>query len=175
MKKVWALLLAILAGVAFAGYHYLYPQLTGPQRIGQSLQSTQENYLMMKLPGLHTQSASISAESDNTLEISYQYLGQASETSRITACGTVSFKGVSTAWGCRPIIVPAGEGKIILYYQLASTSRELECSDTVSMNFYGPDGSVFYEHAFALEKVWHKTPGIASWYTFRKQGCPLYN
>ncbi|MES2934094.1 MAG: hypothetical protein V4805_11480 [Pseudomonadota bacterium] len=175
MKKVWALLLMIAAGVAFAGYRYLYPQLTGPQRIGQSLQSTQENHLAMKLPQLRTQSASVVAESDNTLEISYRYQGQASETVTITACGTVSFKGVSTAWGCRPVIVPAGEGSITLYYQLASSGREHECSDTVAMNFYGPDGSVFYEHAFGLEKVWHKTPGLSSWYDFRKHGCPAYS
>lgn len=168
---VASILIVVLTAVA-AGYYYLYPQLKGPHRIGAELASFQEEFLIPNVEALTIKSAQIVNETDNTLIIRYHYQGH-TEGLRITACGNVSYNKIDYFWGCRPTLLTTSSGHIDIYYQLASTAHDTECSDSVLVNLYDTNGSVFYEHSFKLQKVWHKAPSLLSWYHYRKNGCEL--
>jgi hypothetical protein len=166
-----SILIVVLAAVA-AAHHYLYPQLKGPHRVGTELASLQEEFLTPNFDALTIESAQIISETDNTLIIRYHYQGH-TEGLQITACGNVSYNEIDYFWGCRPTPLNSRSGHIDIYYQLASTAHDIECSDSVLVNLYGTNGSVFYEHRFTLQKVWHKVPSLLSWYHYRKNGCEL--
>lgn len=170
--KIWLSFLLILCGAALLGFqHYIYPQLQGPKRVGQSLVSVQQEQLDPAWQQLQVTAAEISAESDNDIVIKFTYQGRTDHT-RLSTCGEVTDKEQSGPWGCQPLLLPAADGSINLRFVLASTSRAIECSDKIAISIYGDDGSVFYRHWFALSKVWHKQPDLWSWYLYKRDGCP---
>jgi hypothetical protein len=174
MKFFFTALCILFLAVTGVAYHYLYPQLKGPERIGEQLKPLNESFFFAERQSLKVVSAEIISESDKSIVIRYAYLGNDSA-QKTTACGSVSFNQYSYSWGCGPVVLNGDRGTIDIFYTLASAAPDIQCSDIILINIYGADGTVFYEHSFSLNKVWHKNSGMMSWYQYRKEGCIIHS
>ena len=164
------ILICALAGAGYVAYLKFSPQLTGPNRVGEQLNSLGDEVSGKDSPKINVISAEIVQETDNSLRIRYHLRNHADDIA-VSACGDVSYASNSYPWGCQPLIIPAQALSIDITYLLASSARAIECSDSVSVHFYIGSGFSFYQHRFALEKIWHKEPGPMSWFNYRQSGC----
>ena len=148
----------------------IYPQLQGPNRAGEPLNSLGATPPEDSAPDIIVTGAEIVSETDNSLLVRYS-LDNNSGDIAVSACGDVEYGNNGYAWGCRPLIIPKNAKSIEITYALAFSARKIECSDSVGIRLYIGSGFSFYTHTFALEKVWHKSPGIMSWFNYRQHGC----
>lgn len=188
MRIIVFFLLALVASGYFLFEHWLSPQLRGPIRIGEELSAVQEEKLDMEKQAFTVTQAKLIHESDNRVVIRFSYKGN-DPTWNLNACGDIKEHSMNGPWGCEPRVLQSNkankeneanspdQGSVDIGFVLANGAmvkgRERECSDTVSISVYGSDGSVFYRKNYALKKVWHRDPGMWSWYQYRHEGCPV--
>jgi hypothetical protein len=148
----------------------LADKLTGPSRFGEALSSLAETREHFAPSNVKITSAVIEAESDNELFVRYHY--QNNNTDKVLyICGNVG-EVLSYSFACRPQLLKQGAGEIIVRYGLANAAKPRECSSSLFAHIYEGNRQPFYKHSFELNKVWHKTPGIMSWYEYHQSGCP---
>ncbi|WP_049630592.1 hypothetical protein [Cellvibrio sp. pealriver] len=157
-KKILLLITATLMGVIFSIIQPIKLKSLGSE-------ATESN-----APNIEVTRAEIVEETDNSLTIRYSLRNYAEE-AQISACGEVNYASYGYAWGCKPVIIPPFAGSIDITYVMASTSRPIECSDSVGIHLYIGSGYHFYKHLFAYDKIWHKNPGADSWSTYHSRGC----
>lgn len=170
--KIWLMFFLLLSAAALLGFQYfVYPQLQGPKRLEQALTSVQQELLVPDLQSLRVTAATIVAETDSDITLSFDFSGRP-QNFGVSVCGDIKDNGQPGPWGCQPQRLTQADGRVSIRFTLASTSRAIECSDQVAVLFYSDDGSVFYRHWFTLPKVWHQSPGLWSWYQLKRDGCP---
>ncbi len=173
MKPLTGLALMGFAVVALGGglfQWWLAPQLRGPAREGAVLASIQEERASVAVAGFAVPQATVLAESDQSVTLRFQYAGLPQGLA-LTACGEVTDNGMHGPWGCQPRRLSALDGTVDVHFVLATGARPRECSDRIGISVYGDDGQVVYRHVFSWQKVWHREPGMASWYRYKHEGC----
>jgi len=181
--RVFFLFLVLLAGTTYYLFdQWLAPQLRGPMRVGEVLTAVREEKLDVSKQTFTVSQASILLETDNRLVIRFSYKGKDANW-QATACGDILENSMSGSWGCEPrvLVNPIGNTGgaqsvdigFVLINNPSVNGRKRECSDSVVITVYDPNGSVFYRSTYALKKVWHQEPNMWSWYRYRHDGCPV--
>jgi len=73
-----------------------------------------------------------------------------------TTCGNIGAKHGGGVWTCSPTSMNPKRGFTMLRFGLSSRAREIECSDSITIDMYDRQGSTFYQQTVPYTKVWVK-------------------
>jgi len=73
-----------------------------------------------------------------------------------TTCGGVSGGHAGGVWTCSPTSMNERRGFTMLRFGLNSRARDIECSDSITIDMYDRNGSTFYQETVPYKKVWVK-------------------